>query len=133
MEVTLMRIAQGPGGTFGVLKIDGIPFCTTCEDPWNNNAVGKSCIPPGEYECVPHSGQHFKDVWQLLDVPGRSAILIHAGNTIDDTQGCILVGNGFNMFGQRPGIVNSKDTLQKLRQILPNKFLIKICETFEGD
>ena len=36
---------------------------------------------------------HFKrDLPELLDVPGRDQILIHAGNYVSDSKGCILVG-----------------------------------------
>jgi hypothetical protein len=29
---------------------------------------------------------------ELIGVPGRTAIRVHAGNTVENTQGCILVG-----------------------------------------
>lgn len=122
----LVRVATGPGGTFGVLCEGGIPLCVTCEDPWNNNAVGKSCIPAGTYGVVPHDGEKYKDVWRLENVKGRSAILIHAGNTINDTQGCILVGRSFTMFADLPAILDSRDALELLRKELPDKFTLRI-------
>lgn len=126
MKLTLQRIAQSSLGTFGVLVKDNIPLCVTCEDPWNDNKTKKSCIPDGTYKCVPHIGEKYKNVWRLEDVPGRSAILIHYGNTTKDTEGCILVGKAFAQFDTGPGITDSRLTLQNLKQQLPAYFDLEI-------
>jgi hypothetical protein len=129
MKITLVRTARSNLGTFGVLKQGETPLCVTCEDPWNNNTKGVSCIPAGRYRVQKFNGEHFKNVWQVLDVPDRLAILIHNGNTIDDTRGCILVGVGFATFpGGVPGVTGSKDTLDMLRGILPAEFDLEIVE-----
>ena len=50
-------------------------------------------IPIGEYGiCVTLSPRFNRRLPLLLDVPGHSGIRIHAGNTVHDTLGCILVG-----------------------------------------
>lgn len=120
--IELKRVSLSNKGTFGVLLSNGIPLCVTLEDPWNDNKIGESCIPAGVYQCRKHFGEKYKNVWILENVPGRSAILIHAGNTIDDTRGCILVGSGFS----GASVINSKSALDKLRTLLPNTFEIKI-------
>ena len=67
----------------------------TLERPWLNNRRSVSCIPVGEYKGAVQYSPRFKALLpELLDVPGRSQILIHAGNTEADTQGCILLGMG---------------------------------------
>ncbi len=126
MNLTLSRCTSGPYGTFGLLSNGVIPLCLTLEDPPNNNAVGVSCIPRGTYKCTPHNGQQFKDVWILNGVPGRTAILIHSGNTIENTRGCILVGMGMGMFNGQPGIANSQMALNLLRKTLPKNFTLEI-------
>ena len=92
--VTLYRYYWGKDCTLGVLKIDGGEHepIYTLEEPWLHNERKVSCIPMGEYLCRPHDGVQFKDVWQVMHVPNRSAILIHQGNTVKDIEGCILVG-----------------------------------------
>lgn len=122
MNVVLKRISQSEKGTFGNMLIAGQPVCVTLEDPWNDNQRGVSCVPPGSYECVPHNGRRFRDVWLLKNVPGRSYILIHSGNSIKDTSGCILVGREFG----GSGIVKSRDTLNELRDVLPERFTLHI-------
>lgn len=122
----LHRFAQAATGTFGVLTLDHEPIAVTCEDPWEDNDTGVSCIPEGTYKCVPHSGEKYKNVWRLENVPNRSAILIHQGNTIRDTQGCILVGDKLGYVVGRPAILNSVKTLKKLQVMLPKEFTITI-------
>ena len=126
MRVTLKRAAESIEGTFGIMSVAGIPMCVTCEDPWIDNKTNISCIPEGVYKCVPHNGAKYKDVWRLEYVPGRSAILIHAGNTEDDTHGCILVGLTLGELNGKPAILNSRKALDFLRAILPDEFMLEV-------
>lgn len=123
----LKRVSSTSQGTFGVLlDPDGSPICVTLEDPWKNNEVGRSCIPEGTYECAPHTGTKYKDVWLVKDVPGRSAILIHQGNTQEDTRGCILVGRRFGRLGRKMAVLDSVSALNTLRGVLPQAFSLRI-------
>lgn len=126
MIVTLKRAAESLEGTFGMLSVAGIPLCVTCEDPWIDNKRNVSCIPEGRYTCVPHNGTKYKDVWALEYVPGRSHILIHAGNTEDDTHGCILVGLQIGELNGKPAVLQSRKALNYLREILPEKFTLEV-------
>jgi hypothetical protein len=85
----LQRTVSGPNGTLGVLS-DGQFRCFTLEPP----ATGPHpAIPSGTYEIqMLHSPRFNRLVPTLIDVPGRSHILIHPGNTGEDTEGCILLG-----------------------------------------
>lgn len=82
-------------GTFGVLLIEGRLFCYTLERPFLYNIRNLSCIFTGDYHCNYHVGST-KSGYLLKDVPGRSGIMIHSGNTVSDTAGCILLGKGLD-------------------------------------
>ena len=110
MNVEIIRVEQGPSGTFGVLKINGECVCLTLERPWEDNRPNVSCIPSGTYICKRVNSPHHGITYEVMDVPCRSAILFHTGNTIDDSQGCILIGSNF-WPGQR-GIYRSKHAFQ---------------------
>lgn len=117
-------------GTFGVFSIDGVPVCLTLEETWLDNIPRESCIPEGVYEVVKYSGTKYKDVWLVKNVPGRSAILIHWGNTEQNTAGCILMGKYYAQFGDRRGIAESINTIDMLRRVLPNRFELVIRNKF---
>lgn len=86
MELFLDRIDRNAKRTIGTLAIKGEHFCYTLED-------GDTRIPAGTYALAWHESPRFKRRLPILkNVPGRSYILIHAGNTDKDTEGCILVG-----------------------------------------
>ena len=126
MEVKVTRVTTGPDGTFGVFIVDGEPVAVTCENLWVNNNRLISCIPDGKYEVSKFSGTKYKNVWQLHDVPSRSAILIHNGNLETDTEGCILAGESFANFNGLRGIANSVKTIGMLRNLLPDEFILTV-------
>ena len=88
----LERFAYTPHGTFGKLMFDEFE-CYTVERPWLNNRARESCIPEGEYFI--ELGQYNRGgypAYEVLNVPDRSLIKIHIGNSIDDVIGCIATG-----------------------------------------
>ena len=102
------------------------PLCLSCEDPWVNNQRMISCIPGGQYHVVPRTSPKFKQHWHVQDVPGRDMILIHGGNTINDTHGCILIGRAFSRIGALPSIMQSQEALSMLRERFPGEFTLTI-------
>ena len=62
-------------------------------DNGESKVYGKTCIPFGTYKIVVNMSPKFKrELPRLLDVPSFEGILIHRGNTAEDSAGCILVG-----------------------------------------
>lgn len=104
----LIRVGQSARGTFGVLRHGQVPFVLTCERPWQGNQAGVSCIPVGRYRCRRVRSPKFGVTFEVCDVPGRSHILFHSGNTIEDTEGCILVGEEFSGTWDAPMLGSSR-------------------------
>ena len=107
-SLTLQRISDNGLRTRGLIKI-GLSTLYTIEEPWKDNQVGKSCVPPGTYNVVPHGWEpgtklHQKRAYRLLNTEPRSGILIHSGNTVRDIEGCIIVG-------MKPGTLNGLDAV----------------------
>jgi hypothetical protein len=98
--------------------INDVKICDTLEDEVRPDGVkiaGLTAIPPGIYEVKYTYSTRFKTYLpELIDVPGFTAIRIHAGNTAEDTEGCILAGQN-KIKGQ---VINSRITLVKLLHIV---------------
>ena len=106
----LGRIKDTEFGTFGVLFHNGIPFALTLENTWLNNVRDVSCIPIGKYVCRRFNSTKFGNTFQILGVPKRGngeAIIFHKGNLDDDTRGCILIGEQFELLNGEPAILRS--------------------------
>ena|SRR3990167_978716 len=94
--LVLKRMSMTPDGTYGVMLDEGkIPFCVTLELPWKDNKPEVSCIPKGEYQIKKIISPKYGNVFQVMNVPNRSNILIHKGNFTTDVLGCILLGEYF--------------------------------------
>lgn len=111
----LIRDSFSLGSTAGVLFVDSCPFCNTLEPAISVSKkvkYGKGCcVAPGIYSIDFHYSPKFgKYMLTLCGVRGRSGILIHSGNTPNDTAGCILVGKRENI----SVLSNSRSTLDKL-------------------
>lgn len=103
----------------GVLLRNGEPFLSTLELPFVDNQPNKSCIPNGRYHCtrinnrVTNGGTKLETTFEVNDVKGRSGILFHVGNFAKDTQGCILLGLGFDEMPGYPMITRSTDAFER--------------------
>lgn len=92
-KVELRRVEQSEDVTIGVLTVDGKGVCWCLEEPWRENQPEVSCIPAGTYPlALEHSPSKGRELWTIKDVPGRSYVRIHIGNSVDDTAGCVLPG-----------------------------------------
>ena len=131
MELILERIAKRKTYTIGRLYIreqvmdEYLPgtedqyFCDTLEPTWRDyehgayKVKGRSAIPEGRSAVVISWSPKFK-AWLpiLLGVPKFKGIRIHAGNTSEDTEGCILVGKN-RLVGQ---VLDSRIWLHRLKQ-----------------
>jgi hypothetical protein len=131
--IYLHRFRQDAQGTFGLMTMDNTPLCVTCEDLWNGNKNNISCIPEGTYHVTKRISEKYKHHWHVQNVPNRSLILIHNGNTIADTQGCILVGETLatSPLGKQT-ITNSIRTMNRLREVLPDAFTLIITNPLKG-
>lgn len=138
MELKLKRIALRDTYTIGRLYVDNHYFCDTLEDRVRDinkdgdlndigegKVYGKTAIPYGRYEITmkvqsPKYSQRASYAWckgylpRLLNVPHFDGILIHAGNTSEDSSGCVLCGEN-KVKGQ---VINSMATLKRLIPML---------------
>lgn len=138
MELRLKRIACKPTYSIGNLYIDGRYFCDTIEDRDRGlddcmtereiraiKVPSETAIPTGTYRVVmnvqspkyaPKATYAFCNGYlpRLVNVKGFDGVLIHIGNTPQDSAGCILVGQN-KVVGQ---VVHSTETFKKLYAIL---------------
>lgn len=128
---TLTRGFMSKDVTLGYLKADGENHepIYTLELPWLQNRRQKSCIPTGVYRCVNYYGKRFSDVYEVTEVPSRDAILIHAGNTVDDIQGCILLGLSAGQIKGKPAVLESRKAIDVLHRLTKKQgFMLAITE-----
>ena len=101
MRIELVRYAYMPEVVLGLLKFpveeDGtyIHSLWTVESPWLNNVPFRSCVPDGAYKLMPFDSMQHPESYILSSgggLEGRSGILIHSGNDVGDTTGCVLPG-----------------------------------------
>jgi len=127
---SLFRIAQIiSDGTFGVLRDEGIPFCLTLERLWLNNRKSESCIPEGLYICKRLQSPKFGNTFEVTQVPDRTAILIHKGNIIEDSHGCIILGEQFEPLNGHNAVLSSgkafDEFLQRTRDLNEFELIIQ--------
>lgn len=116
--VELLRLEESPQGTIGLIKIDKEVFCFSLEPPDRLNEKSRSSIPAKQYTCHPFESQKFGKTFEVTDVPGRSAILFHAGNTVNHTEGCILVGESVGKLKGDRAVLNSGTTFKRFAEAI---------------
>ncbi len=126
IHLDLFRRWFDPDRTLGELWIHGGEFIAfTLEPGWSDTAYPS--VEVGEYRLDPHTGPKFKDTWALVGegvshypTPGvpRSAVLFHAGNTDDETHGCILLGSAIGRIRGETAVIHSQEAMSALRRVI---------------
>ena len=113
MDIVEVRRTTGIGvgtPTFGEVYVNGHYIGVTLERGRDR------IIPAGNYPArVEWSNKFHRNVVKLDQVPGRTFIEIHAGNSIDDTEGCILIGesrHGNSIWNSRTALTRLLSSLR---------------------
>jgi len=117
MELIVQRYSDENGSTLGLLFINFKFECYTLEDRYRSDKIyGETRIPAGRYKIELKEQSRFdgrykkkiknyRGMLHILDVPNYKGILIHIGNTEEDTAGCLLVGNRANNNNCEKGMI----------------------------
>ena len=136
MDVDVIRFNSKEDFTDGLLYINGEFKVYTLEDEERTIKVsGQTRIPNGRYKIALRTeggfhnrylkkygaGFHKGMLW-VKDVPNFEYILIHVGNTDDDTAGCLLTGMSNN--ADAAGFIGgSTDAYKKIYPEISNALL----------
>lgn len=135
--ILLTRFAYLETCTLGTLSVGSL-LLKTLELPWIPNPLGQggmpqhSCVPDGDYTVLPHSSESKPNTYQLVSYPlgvyqsvlpagqtwGRTEILIHIANTVEELLGCIAVGTEHMISPASRGeysVLNSRNAMDQLR------------------
>jgi len=130
-NLLLTRNAFTPWGVFGELQFPTGEVFYTIERPWLNNEAYVSCIPDGVYTLekrhspVVHrtSGGAYQEGWEVTDVPGRTFIMLHPANWMDDLAGCIGVGKRYAVTQNKkaqwvPSVLDSRAAFKEVMTLM---------------
>lgn len=136
----LKRVNCIEDGVFGVLLDGDIPFAVTIERPWWENKKNKSCIPAGYYLCkriksnkaTLKKGAFKGETFRVTEVPHRTKINFHIGNTKKDITGCIGVAEKYGELKNKIAILGSEIGFRKFMQRVKgiDEFYLSISDYF---
>ena len=140
MQLKVNRFTNNGDTTLGRLYIDNKFECYTLEDePRKEKVYGEMRIPAGTYDIQLRKEGGFHErylkrfpvfhvgmLW-VKDVPGFEYILIHCGNTDDDTAGCLLVGESIDNYT----LVNSAKAYENMYKQVAAALLVGEKVTIE--
>lgn len=126
MQINVRRTFKGPEYTIGKLYVDGHYLCDTLEDtvrPAGTKIAGKTAIPAGTYRVKKTMSPRFKKILpEIMNVPGFTGVRIHAGNTVADTDGCLLLG----LNKAKGKVLESQTTMAFFMARTPDEFTLTI-------
>jgi hypothetical protein len=106
MKLKVIRETKNDVCTIGSLFINDVFFCYTLEDKDRGlkqsdsllfiqakKIFGLTAIPSGFYKLTVNQSPKFKRMLpRILDIKGFDGVLLHRGNSANDSLGCILIG-----------------------------------------
>ena len=117
-QAWLIRDESTETHIFGRLVI-GSKVLHTIERPWIGNQRSISCIPEENYSVnylKKSSSGKYRDVYHVANVEGRTGILIHKGNLVSHTTGCLIIGVRKGTLAGQEAVLSSAVALSMLHQ-----------------
>jgi hypothetical protein len=118
--MVLKRTIRTELSTIGELYMpDGSFQCFTLEDVIRTYKIPcKTAIPSGAFEVIINWSNRFNKLMpRVLGVPFYQGVLIHTGNTIEHTEGCILVGKKKDSDKIYESMLAFEDLFPKIRKM----------------
>ncbi|MFT5483324.1 MAG: hypothetical protein ACI9GW_001981 [Halieaceae bacterium] len=109
-----------PSHVFGTLVFDTGDMFAVLERPWLNNRQNQSCIPAEQYKAnfLARSGSgKYRNVWHLVPVKNRTGVLMHNGNLVRHSLGCLIIGSRRGVLGGLPAVFGSRVAMRKINEI----------------
>lgn len=132
-DIRIVRISSHPDhGTFGCWVLEGQPMAVTLEPYKRDNAKNVSCIPSGQYILKRVKSPKYGDTFEVTNIEGRDKVLIHWGNLDDHTEGCILLGESFNLLNNNWAVLSSRVAFKEFMKAIgrSRKLRLTITEVF---
>lgn len=119
-SIDIFRFSDNGESTLGLLFLNGQFRCYTLEDGFKVDKIkGETRIPAGTYQLgiqenvTPlterYRSKHnwFENHLHVKDVPNFTSVYIHIGNTDENTDGCLLVGDSIDNNAMKKGFLGS--------------------------
>jgi basic membrane lipoprotein Med (substrate-binding protein (PBP1-ABC) superfamily) len=129
VKVFLIRTERKSTHTLGVLVVGDTKFYII-ERPWLNNQRNISCIPSGTYQVdylARSASGKYKKCYHVRNVPNRGGILIHNGNLVKHSKGCLINGKRAGFIAGARAVLSSRTAMRELHKLIgPNSFTLEI-------
>lgn len=129
----IYRIKQDSKGTISANFINTgddtfNQFGYNVELPYESNSIMVSAIPSGIYAFEKRVSDARGEYLAILNVPNRTAILVHVGNFMKDTNGCVLPCLNWCEIPAKTEYMgtSSRTALRQLYRALPSKGMVHI-------
>ena len=109
--IKVERYSHNPDCEISKVYVRDEFFCYAIEDASRPVKIqNETCIPLGTYDLGTRFSPHFSPIFNhdmiwVQNVPDYEFVLIHHGNTILDTDGCLLVGQTVGTLQTADGVV----------------------------
>lgn len=103
-------------------------FGYNIELPYLDNRRNVSCIPAGIYAFSKIVRPDGSEAIEIMNVPNRTYILMHSGNFMKHTEGCILpnISYGYTKDTRTPYGITSRLQVKQLLRALPTRGTVHI-------
>lgn len=139
IKVQIIRFSSSDQGTLGYFISEGFQ-ARIIELPWKDNATNISCIPAGKYQCVYRYSKKFREHYYVMNINGRTYVLIHSGNFAGDTSkgykthshGCLIIGKYHGKIDGQDAVLLSRPTLRGLvKHMNMQLFEVEIIDSYK--